>query len=146
VRAYSCLEQLRWSDALRMTRMNAPPLLAIGGDVDEATYSTLVKTLYEFARGRREIHIDLSAVDYCDLAGLRAIIRLANARRTVVLHGLPAHLQTVLGILGWNSKPGLMIDNNPAGSRPPPAHPDPVRLSERRQTSNAGTRRHQDAR
>ena len=51
-------------------------------------------------------------MEYCDLAGLRAIIRLtgtAHARR-VVLHDVPWRLQTVLRIVGWDSTPGLVID------------------------------------
>jgi ABC-type transporter Mla MlaB component len=103
--------------------------LAIGGDVDEVTYPALVEMLAEFVQGHREAHVDLSAVEYCDLAGLRAIVRLATTRRTVVLHGLPRQLQTVLGILGWDSTPGLVIDNKPSGLGLPPADPDPSGLA-----------------
>jgi hypothetical protein len=60
-------------------------------------------------------------VEFCDLAGLRAIVRLAAAERTVVLHGLAAQLQTLLGIMGWDGTPGLVIDNQPSGLRPPSA-------------------------
>ena len=61
-------------------------------------------------------------VEYCDLAGLRAIILLtgtdgySNNRETpppsrrVVLHEVPAQLETVLGIVGWDSVPGLVVD------------------------------------
>ncbi len=93
-----------------MAQMSYPPGLALGGEIDEATYPALVEKLGEFARGRDEVHIDLSAVEFCDLAGLRAIVRLATAGRTVVLHGLPVQLQTILGILGWDCTPGLVID------------------------------------
>lgn len=61
--------------------------------------------------GAGEIHLDLADVQHCDLAGLRAMIRLAHAgrrgdSRQVVLHEVPPRLQTVLGILGWDSTPG----------------------------------------
>jgi anti-anti-sigma factor len=141
-----CLGQFRCSGALRMTLMSYPPVLAIGGDIDEATYPALVETLDEVARGPGEVHVDLSDVEFCDLAGLRAIVRLAAAGRTVVLHGLAAPLQTVLGIMGWDGTPGLVIDNQPSGLRLPSAGPVPVLLSEPHQTSNAGTRRCEDAR
>jgi hypothetical protein len=42
----------------------------------------------------------------------------------VVLHGLPAQLQTILGILGWDRTPGLVNDSSssrqdsPAASNP----------------------------
>ena len=141
-----CLGQFRCSGALRMVLRNYPPGLAIGGDVDEATYPALVATLAEVARGRRKVHVDLSAVEFCDLAGLRAIVRLATARRTMVLHGLAGQVQTILGILGWDSTPGLVIDNQPSGLRLPPAGPDPVLLSEPRAIRNVGTLRRADAR
>lgn len=102
-----------------------PPGLAIAGEIDEDTYPALVEKLAELARGRDEVHVDLTAVQYCDLAGLRAIVRAATTGRTVVLHGLPAHLQTVLGVLGWDCTPGLVIDNSPSGFSLPPANPGP---------------------
>jgi anti-anti-sigma regulatory factor len=111
-----CLGQFPCGGALRMALAGCPPGLAIGGDVDEAAYPALVEMLGELARGRDEVHIDLSAVEFCDLAGLRAIVRLATAGRTVVLHGLAARLQTVLGILGWDGTPGLVIDHKPVGA------------------------------
>jgi ABC-type transporter Mla MlaB component len=88
-----CLGPFRCGGALRMALTACPPGLAIGGDVDEATYPALVAKLEELARARDEVHADLSAVEFCDLAGLRAIVRLATARRMVTLHGLAAQLQ-----------------------------------------------------
>jgi anti-anti-sigma factor len=99
-----------------MTLTACPPGLAIGGEIDEHTYPALVEMLDELARGGDEVHVDLSAMDFCDLAGLRAIVRLATAGRSVVLHGLAAQLQTVLGILGWDGTPGLVIDDKPIGA------------------------------
>jgi ABC-type transporter Mla MlaB component len=111
--------------ALQMATLENPPGLAIAGEIDEDTYPALVEKLGELAWGRDEIHVDLSAVQYCDLAGLRAIVRPVTTGRKVVLHGLPAHLQTVLSILGWDRTPGLVIDNSPSGFRLSPANPDP---------------------
>jgi anti-anti-sigma factor len=100
---------------LRMTATRSPPGLAMAGEIDEGTYPALVGKLEELA-GSADIHINLAGVEYCDLAGLRAIIQLAGAshgshgRRRLVLHEVPQHLQAVLGILGWDSTPGLIID------------------------------------
>jgi len=109
--------------ALQMATVENPPGLAIAGEIDEDTYLALVEKLGELAWDR-EIHVDLSAVQYCDLAGLRALVRSVTTGRKVVLHGLPVHLQTVLSILGWDRIPGLVIDNSPSGFRLPPANPD----------------------
>jgi anti-anti-sigma regulatory factor len=118
-------DRSRYIGALQMTPMNDPPGVAVGGEIDEDAYPGLVERLGELARGRDEVHVDLSAVRYCDLTGLRAIVRLATTGRTLVLHGLPEQLQTLLGILGWDNTPGLVIDNSPAEFRLPPANPDP---------------------
>jgi anti-anti-sigma regulatory factor len=106
---------------LRMTATGSPPCLAISGEIDEATYPALVQGLARLA-GAAEIHLGLGGVEYCDLAGLRAIIALADTSggaRRVVLHEVPPWMRTVLGIVGWDSTPGLVIDETPA--RPPPA-------------------------
>ena len=102
---------------LRMTATGRPPLVAIIGEIDEDTYPALVAMLTELAR-LTEIHLNLAGVQYCDLAGLRAIVQLAGARgdpaRQVVLHGVPSRLLTVLGIVGWDATPGLVIDDRPS--------------------------------
>lgn len=103
-----------YDGVLQMTPVGAsPPGLAIAGEIDEDTYPALVAKLGELA-GAAEIHLYLAGVKYCDLAGLRAIIRLASAGcgshgGRLVLHDLPPHLRTVLGIVGWDSTPELKL-------------------------------------
>jgi len=96
---------------LAMTPVRTPPGLTIAGEIDEDTYSALVSKLQELA-GLPEIHVNLAGVTYCDLAGLRAIIRLASASRgrRLVLHDVPPSMLTVLGIVGWDSTPGLAFE------------------------------------
>jgi ABC-type transporter Mla MlaB component len=103
---------------LRITPVSNPPGLAIAGEIDEDTYSALVRMLGELA-GLAEIHLNLAGVTYCDLAGLRAIIRLARAGpgRRLVLHDVPPSMRTVLSIVGWDATPGLVIDQ---GASAPP--------------------------
>jgi anti-anti-sigma regulatory factor len=89
----------------------------ITGDIDEFTYLRPTAALGGLADGDGDIHLDLAAVQYCDLAGLRALIRLSAGHddwpdhegRRVILHGLPAPLETVLQVLGWDSMPGLVL-------------------------------------
>jgi hypothetical protein len=112
---------------LRITTTDDPPGLAIAGEIDESTYSGLVSALDKLMDGPAEIHVSLADVSYCDLAGLRAIVRITGAdgdrtdgdrtdgdrtdgRRRVVLHGVPRQLKTVLQIVGWDSIPGLALD------------------------------------
>lgn len=108
---------------LRITRTGGPAGLAIAGDIDEHTYAGLVETLGKVTGGHREIHIDLGGVAYCDLAGLRAIIRLTDGGDHVhpgprlVLHQVPRQLKTLLQILGWDTTPGLVLPE-PGQHRP----------------------------
>jgi anti-anti-sigma regulatory factor len=110
-------DQVLGSDGtLRITLVHSPPGLAITGDIDESTYCRLLSALETFTGGPGDIHVNLAGVEYCDLAGLRAIIGLTGASghssRGVVLHSVPPHLNTVLRILGWDSIPGLTMDDS----------------------------------
>jgi anti-anti-sigma factor len=104
---------------LRMTSTGSPPVLVIDGEIDEYTYPALVRKLGELT-GPAEIHLNLAGVRYCDLAGLRAMILLTRAShgggRRVILHEVPPHLQAVLGIVGWDATPGLVIDDRTSAS------------------------------
>lgn len=106
---------------LRITNTDDPPGLAISGEIDESTYDGLVGALGEVAHGPAEVHVSLGGVSYCDLAGLRAIVCVTGAdrgggdARRVVLHEVPPQLAAVLRIVGWDSTPGLAVDQ-PAGS------------------------------
>jgi hypothetical protein len=63
---------------LRIIWVGSPPVLAIAGEIDESTYPGLVGALKEVADGTDDVHISLAGVDYCDLAGLRAIVLLTG--------------------------------------------------------------------
>ena len=83
--------------------------LALKGDIDEESYPALIEALSRLPRDNAGLHVNLSAVTFCDLAGLRAIVGLAGARTPVILHGVPSPLRTVMKILGWDEEPGLVI-------------------------------------
>jgi anti-anti-sigma regulatory factor len=100
---------------LRITPTAVPPGLAIAGEIDESTYPALVTSLHELADGHQDLHLDPSGVSYCDLAGLRAIVRLAAGdgpghARHVRLRKVPPHLVMVLAITGWDAQPGLAME------------------------------------
>jgi ABC-type transporter Mla MlaB component len=106
---------------LRITSSDDPPGLVIAGEIDEATYPGLIAALGRFTEGPAEIHFSLGGVSYCDLAGLRAIVSVTGAAgngagrngggpRRVVLHEVPPQIASVLRIVGWDSTPGLALD------------------------------------
>jgi len=100
---------------LRITwRSGEPPIMVLAGEVDEASYPGLVAALTGAAAHYDEIHLDLAGLGYCDLAGLRAIVRLASpgggdTGRPVILHKVPEQLRAVLQIIGWDAVPGLTV-------------------------------------
>ena len=112
------------NEALRVSTSGSPPWLVIAGEIDESTYPILLAGLAA-AEGYREIRIDLSGVRYCDLAGLHRIVGLtwpssASGRpiRRVVLHAVPSWLAEILQILGWDTVPGIALEElHLSGSR-----------------------------
>ncbi len=118
---------------LRITSTSHPPGLTLEGEIDESTYSGLVHALQVSAKDRAEVHFSLGGVRYCDLAGLRAIVRTtgiggedngSGRGRRVVLHQVPAQLLKVMRIVGWDATPGLAVDQ-PADGIPPAADSPP---------------------
>jgi ABC-type transporter Mla MlaB component len=101
---------------LRITRIPGPgptpgpdPGYALAGEIDESTVRGLAGKLAELTADLDEVHLDLGAVDYSDLAGLRVIVQLAAGRRRVVLHRVPPHLRAVMAVVGWDTVPGLEL-------------------------------------
>lgn len=107
---------------LLITRMTTPPQLVLAGDIDDACISFLTARLAEAAGRSGEVHIDLAGVDYCGLPGLRILIGLGDGDDQhhlpgrLILHHLPAHLNEVLRVLGWEAVPGLTIASTSASA------------------------------
>jgi ABC-type transporter Mla MlaB component len=92
--------------------------LAVSGEIDESSFGFFAAALDALASGLSLVQIDLAGVQYCDVAGLRLMVRLTGAddlngghtgARRVVLHGTAPHLRAVLGVLGWDRTPGLVL-------------------------------------
>jgi anti-anti-sigma regulatory factor len=115
-----------WSDGsgqpepqspLRITFQREPATLQLAGVVDDSTYPVLTRSLARAAlSGATAIRVDLTGVEFCDLAGLRAITSLANPAgpgpgtvRQVTIAHLPAQLTGIIRILGWDATPGLIL-------------------------------------
>jgi anti-anti-sigma factor len=95
---------------LRITWTVVPPVVVISGEIDESTYSALVEVLARLACGQDEIHVDLAGVEYCDIAGLRAIVNLsAEQGRRMVLQQIPPQLKAAIRIVGWDTIPDLTL-------------------------------------
>jgi anti-anti-sigma factor len=117
--AASAAEQAA-SGQLQAVFTSSPPTLHLAGDIDEWTFPQLRDILADTAAaGAPRIHVDLADVEYCDVAGLRAIISLASAQGKdqaavdeIVFTHLPGPLQRVLRILGWDAAPGVILEGS----------------------------------
>lgn len=106
------------SSQLHAVFTSPPPTLHLAGDIDEGTFPDLTRILARAAAaGAPRIHVDLADVQYCDVAGLRAIISLVSGQGEgqaavgeIVFTQLPGPLARVLSILGWDAAPGVILD------------------------------------
>lgn len=101
--------------SLQIRRTIRPPGLCLAGEIDDLSYPALVAALDELAVsvGSGDLHLDLSGVGFCDMAGLRAMVGLAerlDGGRHVVLHAPAPPLRTVLRVVGWDDAHGLVVD------------------------------------
>jgi anti-anti-sigma factor len=112
--------ELNGSSRLQAAFTSPPPTLHLAGDIDEWTFPDLMQILARTAAaGARRIQVDLADVEYCDVAGLRAIISLAHGQGgdraavdEIVFTHLPGPLRRVLRILGWDATPGVILDGS----------------------------------
>jgi anti-anti-sigma factor len=99
-------------DLLRITRIVDPPRLRFNGDIDASNLEAVAEALTVAIVGARDLNLDLSGVAFCDLGGLRAIVRAAvnlEPSRRLVLSGTPGHLRRVFDVVGWASLPNLVV-------------------------------------
>jgi ABC-type transporter Mla MlaB component len=102
-----------------ISRRSDPVQLVLAGEIDVSSVPALAAVLPDAADDAGVLHVDLADVYFCDLAALRVIIGLdlgseppgPRPVRPVVLHRLPASLEKILRIIGWDTAPGLTIDS-----------------------------------
>ena len=103
-----------------------PVQIVLAGELDFPSLPQLTAALLAAAGGCGILHVDLAGVYFCDLAALRTIIGLTQHSetqqpqrrpRSVVLHNVPAHLENILRIVGWDTTPGLTIDTGTTTTR-----------------------------
>ena len=72
------------------------------------------RALFEDAiTGNGDLHLDLSRLEFTDVTGIRALVRIAeNAEegRRLVLSGLPPSIVKVMTVVGWSELPNLVIE------------------------------------
>ncbi|GAB2834848.1 hypothetical protein GCM10022221_37210 [Actinocorallia aurea] len=86
--------------------------LRVAGSVDYRTVAVLAEALYTAARWPGDLRLDMSALEFIDLAGFRAIAqvaaRLAPGRKLYV-NDLAPLLCHVVRLVGWDDEPSLVV-------------------------------------
>lgn len=112
---------------LVIARTSAPRGLSLSGAIDyynadsvaAALTSELLTAgdvsvmLADAVMGNGDLHLDLTRLEFTDVTGIRALVRIAeNAGdgRRLVLRGLPPRIKTVIAVVGWGDLPSLVID------------------------------------
>jgi anti-anti-sigma regulatory factor len=98
-----------------------PPGIALVGDVEASNVQAVARALAGLPVGTSDVHLDLSGLLFCDLGGLQAIVRAAQALepgRRLVLHGIPRQLERALEIVDWAPLPNLNIISSPVVMTP----------------------------
>jgi anti-anti-sigma factor len=98
---------------LRITPTYDPRGLRVAGAVDLTTSGALASTLRLAANWPGpDLYIDLSELEFIDVAGVRAIVRAAAAlepERHLIVKQLAPVLRKVFQIVGWDRAPGLLF-------------------------------------
>jgi anti-anti-sigma factor len=89
-----------------------PEGIRFAGEID-ATNSNAVSSSIRRAFGAaQDLHVDVSRLLFCDISGIRAFVLAAEALvggRRLLLCGMPARLETVIKVVGWNRMPALVV-------------------------------------
>ena len=89
-----------------------PHGLSISGVIDNYNVDSFSRSFSALLDGNGDINVDLSELEFCDVSGIRSLVRAAQRLddgRRLVLHGLPQQLRTVMTLVGWTDMPGLVI-------------------------------------
>jgi anti-anti-sigma regulatory factor len=99
---------------LAVKRTSSPNGLTFAGAIDYFNVAAVAQSLTPAVDGGGDLHIDLSRLEFCDVSGIRAFVRVAeamNGNGRLLLHGLPVGLQTAMTAVGWGGLPSLVICN-----------------------------------
>ena len=120
-------DQVYADKQLIVSRTDMPAELSIIGAIDyynaEAVAAALTAELGHTAdvstalsdaiTGNGDLHLDLSRLEFTDVTGIRALVRIAETAgvgRRLVLRGLPPRIRTVMVVVGWADLPNLVIE------------------------------------
>ncbi|MGH7721869.1 MAG: STAS domain-containing protein [Candidatus Dormibacteria bacterium] len=105
-------EILAAAGRLVIERTSDPLTLHLRGDVDVANSDAIATAVSAAIAEAGEVVVDFRDVLFCDLSGLRALVRVAGdcgTEQRIVVCGLPHQLRRALAIVGWADLPNLVV-------------------------------------
>ena len=97
---------------LVVTRTDDPVGLRFAGEIDITNSDAVAQSLRLALADSGDPHLDLTRLSFCDISGIRALVEMAmglERGRTMLLHGLPEQLETVMRVTGWSGLPSLTL-------------------------------------
>lgn len=93
---------------------NAGPVAAVLAREMEGSVPDGEPTALDGAAPRNgDLQVDLSRLEFSDVTGIRALVRVAERAgggRRLVLRGLPPQIARVMAVVGWSDLPNLVIE------------------------------------
>jgi anti-anti-sigma factor len=97
---------------LVVSRTTSPSGLSFTGEIDTSNSHAVGEAITSAQVPDRDIHIDVGGLVFCDISGIRAFVKTAEGLpkgRRMLLHGMPAQLETVIKAVGWNRISALVV-------------------------------------
>jgi len=97
---------------LVVLRTILPAGISFAGEIDASNSHAVGSSIATALAPNRDIHVDVSSLQFCDISGIRAFVSVAEGLpkgRRLLLHGLPTQLETVIKVVGWNRIPALVV-------------------------------------
>ncbi len=97
---------------LVVSRTTSPDGLSFAGEIDASNSHAVGDSISSAQMPDRDIHVEVAGLIFCDISGIRAFVSAAEALpegRRLLLHGMPAQLETVIKVVGWNRMPSLVV-------------------------------------
>jgi anti-anti-sigma regulatory factor len=97
---------------LVVSRTTMPDGLSFSGEIDTTNSHAIGAVIASAQVPDRDVHVDVAALQFCDISGIRAFVAAAEAMpngRRLLIHGMPVQLETVIKVVGWNRIPALVV-------------------------------------
>lgn len=97
---------------LVVLRTASPKGLSFAGEIDASNSHAVGEAIISARVPDRDIHVAVGDLVFCDISGIRAFVSAAEGLpkgRRMLLHGMPAQLETVIKVVGWNRIPALVV-------------------------------------